>query len=74
MENKKSYQPPFAQTVIFAPCEEISVFYGKDGLWWNASDAWWGDKSDASVVMGTLGVQDEDGNSWTYDGTIHKSS
>jgi len=75
MENKKIYEAPLAQIVLFAPREDIGAFFGNNP-WWNLKDnsAWWGLKTEASVVTGTLGVADEDGNTWSYDGIMNKSN
>jgi len=73
MENKKTYKAPLAEIVLFAPCEDLSVFFGnkKENAWWNLdTSAWWGLKTDASVITGTLGITDEDGKIWEYDGTL----
>lgn len=68
MKNKKTYKAPLAQLEIFAPSEDISTsFFGKNS-WWLDNSAWWGLKPEASVVTGTLGIPDEDGKNWTYDG------
>jgi len=73
MENKMIYKAPLAEIVLFAPREEVSAFFGNNP-WWRDNSAWWGLKPDASVVTGTLGITDEDGSSWSYDGKIQKSN
>lgn len=75
MENKKIYHTPLAQSVLFAPREDIGAFFGKNNVWWDNS-AWWGLKApeNVSVVTGTFGIQDEDGKSWLFDGTMNQSN
>jgi len=72
MENKRTYTAPCAQLVLFAPREDISASFKIDPWWVNS--AWWGLKApeNASVVTGTLGITDEDGNSWDFNGSLNK--
>ena len=65
MKNKKIYEAPFAQTVLFAPREDISVSFGKNNGWWGLENsAWWGARTNASVVTAGISILDEDQKSW----------
>lgn len=69
MENRKAYHAPSAQIVLLAPGEELTVSFGKGSSWWGNNSAWWGSKpaQGASLVTGTLLVDDEDGKSWEWN-------
>ena len=72
MENKKIYNAPLAEIVLFAPAEKITNWsLGTGSGWWKDNSAfWWGKKGPetASLLTGTLNITDEDGTPWKLPG------
>ena len=69
LKRKKLYQAPKAEVILLVPRESIAGWtVGKGDGWWNET-FWWGAPVEgASVVTGTVGLFDEDGNEWTLPG------